>query len=100
MPGELTLRMITVDPDVRTTPHLLSDIGPTACSGRLAERSRLEWRFGSGGDPAPLLAGFLIQAGLSIPHRADVFFGNSALRGIPCGGGLRGLVVARLFSAA
>jgi len=99
MPGELTLRMITVDPDVRTTPHLLSDIGPTACSGRLAERSRLEWRYGSGGDPALLLAGFLTEAGLSIPDRSDVFVDNSAWRDIHAGVD-RGVCGAAVFISA
>jgi para-aminobenzoate synthetase component I len=65
--------MTTVHPAVRMAPHSLSDIAPTPCSAVLAERSRLEWRCDSGGDPALLLAGFLAEAGLSIPEASEDF---------------------------
>jgi para-aminobenzoate synthetase component 1 len=57
--------MTTVQPLGRSGTGVLFDITPTTCSDRLAERSRLEWRVGSVGDPALLLAGFLAEAGLS-----------------------------------
>ncbi|TMM31671.1 MAG: anthranilate synthase component I family protein [Actinobacteria bacterium] len=72
--------MTTIHPVVRRAPHFLSDIGPTACSAPLAERSRLEWRRDSGGDPALLLAGFLADAGLSRPDPSEEFFGHSTWR--------------------
>jgi len=72
--------MTTIHPVVRRTPHLLSDNGPTNCSAVLAERSRLEWRRSSGGDPALLLADFLAGAGLSMPEPSEEFSCHSAWR--------------------
>jgi para-aminobenzoate synthetase component 1 len=57
--------MTTIDPVVVSAPYSLSDIAP-ACCALLAERSRLEWWCGSGGDPAALLAAFLADAGLPV----------------------------------
>jgi para-aminobenzoate synthetase component I len=63
----LAFRVTTVHPLGRSAWGVLFDNAPTSCSDRLAERSRLEWRIGSDGDPALLLAGFLADAGLSRP---------------------------------
>jgi para-aminobenzoate synthetase component 1 len=70
--------MTTLHTVGRSAPDVLSDIAPTGCGGRLAERSRLEWRLASGADPAQVLTDFLADAGLSSPTRPELDGKDSA----------------------
>src|SRR5690349_15410933 len=43
-----------------------TDLKRAGCHAEAWERSRLEWRFGSPGDPASLLQGFLAEQGITL----------------------------------